>query len=122
MLKAIIVFATILLAVALAMQPLEDNERNHHLNHKRQLSHHHQKSQEVRHSAHDNLSPGKELHQSGSHVKEHAGHGQSHHHSQRKARQSHKEPGHKKSHHQKSQSHSKGSKKHHKRHTGSRRH
>lgn len=127
MLKAIIVFATILVAVAMAMQPLEDNERTHHLNHKRQLSqqhhHHHQKLQEVRHSGHDSLKHG------GSHVKEHLAH-----HSERKARQSHKEPGHKKSHHQKehrqqqdnhtrkSRSHSKGSKQHHKRHTGSRRH
>ncbi|XP_017069254.1 histidine-rich glycoprotein [Drosophila eugracilis] len=125
MLKTIIVFATILVAVAMAMQPLEDNERHHHLNHKRQLSQHHQKFQEVRHSAKDHIQNAKALHQVVSHAKEHRARGQSS--SQRKSRQAHKEQDHKKSHHKK-EHHSRKSRshpevnKHHKRHSGSRRH
>ncbi|KAI8039714.1 histidine-rich glycoprotein [Drosophila gunungcola] len=123
MLKAIIVFATVLVAVALAMQPLEDNERKHHLNHKRQLSQHHQEFQELKHSAKDHNKHGRSLHHVASHTKEHKAH--EHSTAQRKGRQAKQEHGHKKSHHQKElhsrkvRSHSKGSKTHHKRHTGS---
>ncbi|XP_016958344.1 histidine-rich glycoprotein [Drosophila biarmipes] len=135
MLKAIIVLATILVAVALATQPLEENEWSHHLNHKRQLSQHHHKPQEARHSAKEHVSHGKQVHQVVSHLKEHKDHAHGKSTSPRKSRQANKkEQGHKRSHHQKehhkhqeshsrkARSHSGGSQHHHKRHAGSRRH
>ncbi|XP_017040677.1 histidine-rich glycoprotein [Drosophila ficusphila] len=123
MLKAIIVFATILVAVAVAMQPLEDNDRNHHLNHKRQLSHHHQQLQDANK---ERIQHRKSLHQAISHHKEHKSHGHATS-ARRQLEESHKKGHHQKEHHQdnhfrKARSHSKTNKHHHKRHTGSRRH
>ncbi|KAH8238720.1 hypothetical protein KR038_007763, partial [Drosophila bunnanda] len=122
----IIVFATLLVAVALAMQPLnEDNSRNPHLNHKRQLSQHHHK--DLHHELKEHHKQGKNL----PHLAAHNIHAKST--SQRKGRQAHSEHGHSKSHHQHKQQHLKShhstsrkarsnSKHHHKRHSGSRHH
>lgn len=129
----IIVFAILFVAVALAMQPLdEDNDRNHHLNHKRQLSQHHHK--DLLAERHHSASNGpKEHHKQGKNLAHLAAY-KTHAKSKRTGRTAHSEFGHSKSHQQKqrhqkdhfssrkARSHSTHSKHHHKRHAGSRHH
>ncbi|KAH8320589.1 hypothetical protein KR067_005698, partial [Drosophila pandora] len=122
----IIIFATVLVAVALAMQPLDakdENSRHHHLNHKRQLSQHphsHQQHGSGLAEKKEHLKHGREVvdhvvsHAKG-HAKSHKPHKKHHHqsqdeHSRRKAR----------SHPSKHHSHKSGHP--HKHHSASRRH